>query len=100
MFLQEIFSRLPDEIYVAGLNTTEVPLPARADVKVLDDGSISALTRTAASMLAFNDPSSVPVVRQAFCFRPVTDTGKPVSAQKECGSVNGPVFRLPPTECY
>jgi hypothetical protein len=76
--MQEIFSRHPNEIYVAGLNTSNAKLPDRADQREIDPQAIEALKEAAARILHLEDTSDVEVVRQGFCFRPTTSSGTPV----------------------
>lgn len=83
---QEIFSRHPDEIYVAGLNSSTAPLPEKAEDSTIDEAAISALKAAAKRMLrlrlAHELETDVEVVRAGHCFRPTTPTGRPVCGLK------------------
>lgn len=80
---QEIFSRHPDEIYIAGLNSSTARLPDKAEDSQIDPEAVSALKKAAEKMLRLRLPgnaqSEVEVVRAGHCFRPTTPTGRPVS---------------------
>jgi len=64
-FSPEIFSRVGGEIYIAGLNSTMIPLPSVAtDAKVQPD-AIKQLKEAAAGMLGMpNQPDDLEVVRE------------------------------------
>lgn len=77
---QEIFSRLPDEIYVAGLNSSSAPLPDRADLSVINENDIEALKEVARKIIKLSDEETadLEIVRKGHCFRPTTSSGRPV----------------------
>ncbi|KYG40787.1 hypothetical protein M433DRAFT_8485 [Acidomyces richmondensis BFW] len=82
----EIFSRVGGEIYIAGLNDPELPLPDTPDKAKADSKAISKLRHVADSILANGSgvddaDSDVYTVREGLCFRPVTPTGNPVVAR-------------------
>lgn len=78
-FAPEIFSRSPNEIYIAGLNSSEAPLPARAQDRKLDPDAIAALSEVAARVIRSNAVTpDFNVVRQGYCFRPTTKSGRTV----------------------
>ncbi|KAH9064111.1 hypothetical protein EDB87DRAFT_1575012 [Lactarius vividus] len=54
-FSPEIFSRAGGDIYLAGLNTTAVPVPDLASEVQLDPASIEVLMRTARKLLGDNE---------------------------------------------
>jgi glycine/D-amino acid oxidase-like deaminating enzyme len=94
----EIFSRMGEEIYVAGLNSSFLPLPSLATESQIDEGSILKLKNTAQKLLG--EGEEVEVVRKGLCFRPVTKRGTPILARiseklggfKTRGSGEGGVF--------
>ncbi|EWC44753.1 hypothetical protein DRE_06531 [Drechslerella stenobrocha 248] len=71
----EVFSRLNGELYLAGLNSSTIPLPDVAtEVKVRDD-DIGDLVSLANDLIKHSDGIETAVVRAALCHRPVTPTG-------------------------
>lgn len=76
----EIFSRMGEEIYVAGLNSAAIPLPKLATDSELDQESIDTLKKTAERLLGVD---GVEVVREGMCFRPVTRKGTPILCKIE-----------------
>lgn len=79
-FSPEIFSRMGEEIYIAGLNSSSLPLPATATESRTDANSIAKLKRTAERLLETEDDE---VLREGLCFRPVTKRGTPILARIE-----------------
>lgn len=82
-FSPEIFSRVGEEIYIAGLNDERMPLPDLATEVRSKPESVAALKRVAEKLLG-KDGSDVPdleVVREGVCFRPVTESGNPILAR-------------------
>lgn len=86
-FAPEIFSRLEGELYISGLNTTDLPLPERAtDAKnLLDRQSIAQVRRVAAELLGTGgrrdkegEVDDLQLVREGLCFRPVTRFNRPI----------------------
>jgi len=76
----EIFSRMGEEIYIAGLNSSSLPLPPLATESSIDETSIAKLKKTAQSLLGA-EGEEVEVVRKGLCFRPVTRMGTPILAR-------------------
>ncbi|KAF2712477.1 FAD dependent oxidoreductase-like protein superfamily [Pleomassaria siparia CBS 279.74] len=77
-FSPEYFSRAGGEVYLAGLNSTMIPLPEVAsDVKVIP-AAIKQLKDCAISMMGTVESKEVEVMREALCFRPVTGSGRPI----------------------
>lgn len=79
----EIFSRIGGHIYVAGLNSSALPLPdasrGKAEPRRRD---IARLMETAAELLGPEvGASDLEVVREGLCFRPVTPSGAPIVAR-------------------
>ena len=90
-----MFSRAGGEIYIAGLNTTQVPLPAVATDAKADATAVKKLKDCAALMLGRrNEGDELEVLRESLvsaspsvtfatidkfqCFRPVTSSGRPI----------------------
>ncbi|PMD30747.1 FAD dependent oxidoreductase-like protein [Hyaloscypha variabilis F] len=71
----EIFSRMGEEIYIAGLNSSSLPLPALATESPIDERSVAKLKKTAQRLLG---EENTEVMRKGLCFRPVTTRGTPI----------------------
>jgi glycine/D-amino acid oxidase-like deaminating enzyme len=82
-FSPEIFSRIGGEIYIAGLNDADLPLPEVATDAKIDRASIDELVKVSQRLLgkAGSDPSDLEVIREGLCFRPVTRRGVPILCQ-------------------
>lgn len=82
-FSPEIFSRVGGEIYVAGLNSSSLPLPESGSVARVDDKSMQQLKTVARKMLGLpeGEEDDLEVVREGLCFRPVTGGGLPIVAK-------------------
>jgi glycine/D-amino acid oxidase-like deaminating enzyme len=76
----EIFSRMGEEIYIAGLNFSTIPLPKLATESELDQKSVTTLKETAEKLLGVD---GVEVLREGLCFRPVTRRGTPILSRIE-----------------
>lgn len=81
----EIFSRKGGEIYIAGLNDPEIPLPEHATGALTKDDSMTELKKVAIRLMgrAIQEGDQVTendleVTREALCFRPVTNRGTPI----------------------
>jgi glycine/D-amino acid oxidase-like deaminating enzyme len=85
----EIFSRMGEEIYIAGLNSSSLPLPSLATERQIDDNSIAKLKKTAQRLLDADDEKEIEVVRNGLCFRPVTRRGTPILAMIEDQRLGG-----------
>lgn len=70
----ELFSRRGGELYLAGFNSSTIPIPEFASETAVQEGDIEVMVKTA-RMLLGND---VEVVRTGLCHRPVTNTGRPI----------------------
>jgi glycine/D-amino acid oxidase-like deaminating enzyme len=78
----EIFSRLGGEIYIAGVNSSSIPLPAIATESKIEEPSILKLEAAAKRLLGLpGDSNDLEIVRKGLCFRPVTDNGTPILAR-------------------
>ena len=80
VFSPEIFSRVGEEIYIAGLNDPNLPLPDLATDAKIDKASIDGLTKVSERLLGRDgtDVSDLQIVREGLCFRPVTRRGTPI----------------------
>ncbi|KAF2144861.1 uncharacterized protein K452DRAFT_316020 [Aplosporella prunicola CBS 121167] len=78
-FSPELFSRIGGEIYIAGLNSTMIPLPdVPSDCKARDD-AMQQLKDVAKTMLGLpGQEDDLQVLREGLCFRPVTSSGRPI----------------------
>lgn len=75
----EIFSRMGGEIYVAGLNSSSIPLPGLATESKIDEEAVKQLQVTSKKLLGLSDDmDDLEIVRKGLCFRPVTDRGTPI----------------------
>ncbi|WEW59469.1 hypothetical protein PRK78_004943 [Emydomyces testavorans] len=97
-FSPEIFSRRGAEIYIAGLNSLEIPLPevATDSLKIMKKEESNRVRRVAVALMGQTSPHSsanleevieniddLEVVREALCFRPYTDNGRPIIGKIE-----------------
>ena len=82
-FSPEVFSRMGEEIYIAGLNDPSLPLPGTATDAKVDPASIDELRKVAQRLLGRDgtDVSDLEVLREGLCFRPVTRKGVPILCQ-------------------
>lgn len=75
----EVFSRIGGEIYIAGLNSSSIPLPKLANESQIDEESIETLKTTATRLLGVpGKEDDLEVIRTGLCFRPVTNRGTPI----------------------
>ncbi|KAH7088566.1 FAD dependent oxidoreductase [Paraphoma chrysanthemicola] len=80
-FSPEWFSRIGGELYLAGLNSTTIPLPDVAtDVKA-SEKLIEQLKTCAKAMMLRAPNKDIEVLREGLCFRPVTSSGRPLVAR-------------------
>ena len=78
----EIFSRMGGEIYIAGLNSASIPLPALATDSKIDDKAVFKLQVTAKRLLGVSeDVDDLEILKKGLCFRPVTQKGTPILAR-------------------
>ena len=87
----EAFSRTGGEIWIGGVNNADTDLPEEATDAQIDQGSIDRLMDVAKQMLGDEGKDDFEVVRQGLCFRPVTDSGQPITLEDtalrtSCGS--------------
>ncbi|RMZ71630.1 FAD dependent oxidoreductase superfamily [Pyrenophora seminiperda CCB06] len=77
-FSPEWFARLGGELYLAGLNSTSIPLPDVAtDVKA-SEKAIEQMKQCARVMMTNVPGKDMEVLREGLCFRPVTSSGRPI----------------------
>ncbi|GAD95770.1 FAD dependent oxidoreductase superfamily [Paecilomyces variotii No. 5] len=91
-FSPEVFSRRGAEIYIAGLNSTRIPLPGKADeakslvqkdqIQELKDVSVRLMGKLEEGHHQSSDDvpntDDLEVLREGLCFRPVTNRGSPI----------------------
>lgn len=78
-FSPEIFSRMDGTIYLAGLNSPEMPLPKLPLDRQIVPESIVELREFAKKLLGADaDEDDLEVEREGLCFRPVTESGTPI----------------------
>jgi len=78
-FSPEMFSRLGEEVYIAGLNSTSIPLPEPFTESKIQPEAIETLKQTAKRMLGRPGGDDDPLIlRESLCFRPVTSSGRPI----------------------
>jgi glycine/D-amino acid oxidase-like deaminating enzyme len=76
-FSPELFSRVGGEIYIAGLNDAESPLPVTsASLTTPDSNDVRRLIGLAGRL--FKDGDEVEIIREGLCFRPITSNGIPI----------------------
>lgn len=73
----EIFSRMGEEIYIAGLNDPGLPVPDLPTNAKVDTQAVEELRRVTENMIG----DDFEVVREGLCFRPVTRSGNPILAR-------------------
>ena len=82
-FSPEIFSRIGEQIYIAGLNDASLRLPEIGKrMQPLED-AINTLKVVSREMLGLpeRDEDDLEVIREGLCFRPVTRRGIPIVAR-------------------
>ncbi|KAK3363614.1 FAD dependent oxidoreductase [Lasiosphaeria hispida] len=97
-FSPEVYARLGGDIYIAGLNSTDIPLPSLPGQATVLPEAIAKLTSVARKLLGSlgSDAGSddrLEVVREGLCFRPVTPRGVPIISRvpdKELGIATRP----------
>ena len=97
-FSPEVFSRDGTDIYIAGLNSLDIPLPevATDSRKIMEREKSDRVKRAAVALMgrARHDATATPkseveniddleVVREALCFRPWTENGRPIIGRVE-----------------
>lgn len=97
-FSPEVFSRIGGEIYIAGLNDLGLPLPDLATETEIDAKSIAKLTEVAKKMLSIPGSDDVEIVRDGLCFRPVTNSGRPILSRVTDTRLGGCSTRRGPGE--
>lgn len=74
----EIFSRANREIYIAGLNSSGIPLPNLPGESEVDADAIRTLRTTAKRLIVVEEDGNLEIVRKGLCFRPITARGTPI----------------------
>jgi glycine/D-amino acid oxidase-like deaminating enzyme len=95
-FSPEMFSRIGGELYLAGLNSTTIPLPEQSSDLKVNPHAIEQMKKCAARIIGAVDGKEMEVLREALvsftdlrvpeklvliryqCFRPVTASGRPL----------------------
>lgn len=79
-FSPEMFSRMGGEIYIAGLNSSDIPLPDKATDATPSPAALDRLRLVATKMLGVPgaEKDDLEVLREGLCFRPVTSSGRPI----------------------
>ena len=91
-FSPEIFSRHGGEIYIAGLNSTQIPLPSLAEdtSKLMNKAEMDRLKAVAVRLMGglpdgcedstdeIPNTDDLEILREGLCFRPVTSHGVPI----------------------
>lgn len=87
-FSPELISRIGGEIYVAGLNSSSIPLPEIATQAKIEKSAIEELRRTGQRLCGLGgQEKELEVLREGLCFRPVTDRGTPVLGRLQSGKL-------------
>lgn len=76
-FSPELYSRAGGELWVGGVNSAALPLPARAMDARPDRASIERIVAVARALCG----DDVEVLQGGLCFRPNTPSGKPIVAR-------------------
>ena len=88
-----IFSRAGGDIYLAGLNTTDIPVPELVSGVQPEPTSIEVLIRVARKLLGADQ---VDLLQTGLCHRPVSSTGAPLltrlSSEQTGVNLNGGVW--------
>lgn len=74
----ELYSRTNGVIYLAGVNSSAIPLPELATGSQPVEASIERLKDIARRMIATPEGEELQVVRTGLCFRPITPSGAPI----------------------
>ena len=89
-FSPEIFSRLDEEVYITGLNSTKIPLPELSTDAKIQPEQISTLKEAAKNMLGLpGGKDDLQILRESLCFRPVTSSGRPIISKVPDSKLGG-----------
>lgn len=80
-YCPEVFSRKGGEIYVAGMNSSSIPLPGLATESRIQEDVVQKLEKTAKGIFGFEENTELEVIRKGLCFRPITNRGTPILAR-------------------
>ncbi|ROV87808.1 hypothetical protein VSDG_09600 [Cytospora chrysosperma] len=98
-FAPEVFSRVGGELYIAGLNSATLPLPALATERQISSEAIGEVRKVAARLLGPDDVvDDLEVVREGLCFRPVTPYGTPIISRINDELLGGGITTRPDAE--
>lgn len=100
-FCPELFSRQGAEVYIAGLNTTEIPLPERADEyhNSMEQKEMDRLKAVSVRLLGklaegsseatdeITNTDDLEILREGLCFRPASERGTPFVGKIEDSSL-------------
>ncbi|CAO2647767.1 Nn.00g086890.m01.CDS01 [Neocucurbitaria sp. VM-36] len=89
-FSPEWFARIGGELYLAGLNSTSIPLPDVATDVQASEKAIEQLKSCAKAMMVDVEGKDFEVLREGLCFRPITSSGRPLVSRipdEKLGSV-------------
>ncbi len=75
----EAFSRLGGEIYIAGVNSSSIPLPPLPGDAQVSPQSVEQLKEEAMALMG--TPQDLEILGEGLCFRPVTPWGLPIVAR-------------------
>jgi glycine/D-amino acid oxidase-like deaminating enzyme len=94
-FAPEIYSRYSGAegkhlIYIAGLNSSTLPLPTKATAAVPRGEDLETLKKVAVQLLGMEgeEEDDLKIEKEALCFRPVTESGIPIIAQLPNNKLN------------
>lgn len=77
-YCPEIFGRANGTLYLAGLNSSTIPLPATAAESIPSQDQLDDLLKTCKRILGEDDDDNVEIVRTGLCHRPATPWGAPL----------------------
>lgn len=100
-FSPEMFSRIGGDIYIAGLNSSTIPLPELATDRQISDEAVAEIKETATKLLGPHDKGAkddLEVVRTGLCFRPVTPAGTPIISRIDDSHLGDGVKTRPDAE--
>lgn len=92
----ELYARKDGVIYLAGVNSSTIPLPDLATAAEPEETSMNELKGIARRLIASDD--ELEVVRTGLCFRPVTARGTPIITRIEDGQLGDRITTRPGQE--
>lgn len=92
----ELYARTNGVIYLAGVNSPEIPLPQLATCSEPLEPSLDTLRRVAQRLIATGEgDGELEIVRAGLCFRPITDRGTPILARIDEGQLGSGIGTRP-----